>query len=77
MEWLILRGCKENEHISIFHLNIRKLPSKHEEALLCCASARALAQAAQRLLGLLLEDHQKPRGREPEYPAVGAPAWAD
>jgi len=58
------------------HLNIRRLPSKHEEALLCRASARALAQAAQRLWGLLLGDLQKPRGRGSEHPAVGVPAWA-
>lgn len=52
------------------HLNIRRLPSKHEEALLCRASARALAQAAQRLWSLFLGKFQKPSEHGPGHPVL-------
>eukprot|EP00075_Anas_platyrhynchos_P019132 XP_027308385.1 uncharacterized protein LOC113842903 [Anas platyrhynchos] len=44
-------------------------------ALLCCAGDGALAQAAQRLWGLLLGALQQPPGRGAGHPALGVPAW--
>ena len=45
-------------------------------AVLRCAGAGALAQAAQRLWDLLLGGLRKPPGRGPEHPALGGPAAA-
>ena len=47
------------------------------EALLCCAGDGALAQAVQRLWGLLLGDLQSLPRHGPVHPALGVPVWAE
>jgi len=51
-----------------------EVPSEHQAALLCCAVAGALAQAAQRLWGLLPGDMQKLPGCGPGT-LLGCSCW--
>jgi len=50
--------------------------SEHQETFLCCVGDGAVAQAAQKLWGLLLGDLQKSPGHSPGHPALGVPAGA-
>jgi len=52
----------------------QEVPSEQQAAHLCCAGDGTLAQAAQRLWGLLIGGLQKPPGRGPWHPALGGPA---
>ena len=73
-------GCRADSSLGVGPLAAGRAETEGAEmkpgALLCCAGDGALAQAAQRLWGLLLGALQQPPGRGAGHPALGVPAWA-
>lgn len=73
-KWGLLYGAQCQNQSQWAQIGAEEVPSEYQEAILCCAVVRALAQVAQRFWSLLLVNLQKPLGCGPEHTVLGVPA---